>query len=372
MDRDARETHVFPVDDRLERKSLAVQLADRIERAIRLGEWTGRLPGNRTLADQFAVNRKTCVAAMNVLEQRGLIGTAKVGKRRVILPVESPPTTARNSKDRLLILCPTSSPLNWGDESLLQSFRDAWERSRGPAVWERVNFERYRRPAPLLEKLIERHHAAALTLYVPPGTWGAEAAERLPSFQVGGLHGDGLKFSMCSFSITTHIERVTRHLVSLGHRRILIPVGSISGGFRKAFVTGLSKGLATPPGAFAFEDLCPSFPESIPDVWTSYWERAFRSLRPTAVVVTEDVHLLSLYGFCAHHGIRIPDDVSIISTNYERRFEWCQPKPTMLRFPNRKALSHFNTWLAGDLRPIGKHFLEMDFVEGESVGPAPT
>lgn len=360
------------VDKKLERKPLAVQLADRLEDAIRSGQWTSRLPGNRTLASHFTVNRKTCAAAMNLLQQRGLIGAAEVGKRREILPLKNARSTTRKSTGRLLILYPASLSLNRGDEDLLRSFETAWENSFGGVVWTKVDFERYRNPEPVLEKLIERHQADALLLYVPPGTWSEVAAERLPSFQVGGTHGTSLKFSMCSFSINAQMERVTRHLAGLGHRRILLPLDSLMGSasLRRAFTDGLSKGLGAAPEPLTFDDLCPRFPEPHPAVWQSYWERAFDRVRPTAVVITEDVYLLSLYGFCAHHGIRIPENLSIISINYEQKFEWCRPKPAMLRFPNRMALSHFKTWLTGGLRPIGKHFLEMEFLEGESIAPA--
>ncbi|WP_193214575.1 substrate-binding domain-containing protein [Luteolibacter marinus] len=360
------------MDDKVERKSLAVQVADRIEQAIRSGQWGDRLPGNRMLAERYGVNRKTCVAAMELLEQRGLVGGAEVGKCREILPAESRPDSGKASRGRLLILRPASSPLNLEDENLLRSFQEAWEATRGGVAWERVDFERYRNPKVPLEKLIERHNAAALVLYVPLHTWGEVACERLPSFQVGGTHGNSKKFSMCSFAINQGIEAVARHLSQLGHRRILVPIDSISGGFREAFVDGLARGLGEAPEEGTVEDLCPRFPEPVPEVWRSYWEKAFRRIRPTAVVVTEDVHLLSLYGFCAHHGIRIPADVSVISINYERHFEWCQPRPTMLRFPNRKALTYFKEWLSGGLRPIGKHFLEMNLIEGESVGRART
>ncbi|BCX48193.1 hypothetical protein HAHE_21010 [Haloferula helveola] len=358
------------MDDRVERKSLAVQVADRMEAAIRSGQWAGKLPGNRTLAERYGVNRKTCVAAMDVLEQRGLIAPAEVGRCRKVLPLEDGKPGTVTKRQRLLILRPTASPMNLEDENLLRSFHEAWEAARGGVVWERVDYGRYRNPGPVLDRLIERHQAAALVLYVPLHQWGTAAVERLPSFQVGGVHGTSPKFSMCSFAINEGIEAVARYLAGLGHRRILIPVDSISGGFREAFIIGLAKGLGEPPESGTVEDLCPSFPEPVPEVWRTYWEKSFRRVRPTAVVVTEDVHLLSLYGFCADRGIRIPDELSVISTNYESHFEWCQPKPTMLRFPNRKALSHFKEWLSGGLRPIGKHFLKMDIVEGESVAKA--
>lgn len=357
--------------ERIERKSLAAQLADGIEKEIRSGTWSDLLPGNRTLAERFRVSRKTCAVAMKILEQRRLIEPAEVGKRRKIRDGLKREAPADSETARLLILLPSVARINFEDEALLRSMQEIWEGSMGSVVWERVDYARYKKPAILLENLISRHQVAAVVLFIPLSTWGMVAAERLPSFQLGGMHGESSRFSLCLFAITQGIEMVSRYLASLGHRRLLIPIDSINGGFRSAFVDGLAKGLGQAAGSVTIEDMCPSFPEPVPEVWRSYWDKAFRRIRPTAVVVTEDVHLLSLYGYCADRGIRIPHDLSVISANYQENFEWCKPRPTMLKFPNRKAVALFKDWLAGGLHPIGKHFLQMETVEGESVARAP-
>jgi DNA-binding LacI/PurR family transcriptional regulator len=105
----------------------------------------------------------------------------------------------------------------------------------------------------------------------------------------------------------------------------------------------------------------------VPAAWSGYWKKSFSSLRPTAVVLFEDTHVLSLYSYCYTHGIRIPTDLSVISIGYESRFEWCQPRPTMLRYPGNTAVAHFQQWLEGGLKPIGRKFFELEMIEGESV-----
>lgn len=56
----------------IERRSLAVQIADRIGEEIGTGTWTADLPGKRTLAERYGVNAKTCAEALCLLERRDM------------------------------------------------------------------------------------------------------------------------------------------------------------------------------------------------------------------------------------------------------------------------------------------------------------
>lgn len=61
----------------------------------------------------------------------------------------------------------------------------------------------------------------------------------------------------------------------------------------------------------------------------------------------------------------------MLSFSYNKRLEWCLPKPVMMRYPLKKSLAHFKEWIAGGLRPIGVRFLPLDLVEGDSVARVP-
>lgn len=72
-----------------------------------------------------------------------------------------------------------------------------------------------------------------------------------------------------------------------------------------------------------------------------------------------------------HHGLRIPAALSVISMSYNPRLECCLPVPTMMRFPNRKAASHFKKWLAGGMQPTDMHLFPHHMIHGGSVAKAP-
>lgn len=52
------------------------QVADDIAHRINSGEFTGRIPSERYLADEYETSAKTIRTAMTVLRERGLVRTA--------------------------------------------------------------------------------------------------------------------------------------------------------------------------------------------------------------------------------------------------------------------------------------------------------
>ena len=353
--------------DSIERRSIAARLADRVEQEIRSGTWKGKLPGKRTLAERFGVNVKTCTGAMILLEQRGLVGPASAGKERQILAPEVVIEKRDTRGMRLLILHPAAGILSIKDFQLLHNMAGIWERGHGEAIWAQVDFARCKDPGPVLDGLMERHSVDAFLLYVPEAGWGRQAVARRPFYQIGGPYEEEVPISLGAYAIDIEVRRVVKYLRERGHQRILLPSEAMGDRMRQSVVDGLREGSDSKPEFGRWEDYCPLFPESVPEVWTSYWSKAFATLRPTAVVLFEDTHLLSLYGYCYMQGLRIPQDVSVVSIGYETRFEWCRPRPTMMRYPAKAAVAHFQKWLEGGLKPLGRKFFPLEMVEGESV-----
>ncbi|MES2924679.1 MAG: substrate-binding domain-containing protein [Verrucomicrobiota bacterium] len=340
-----------------------------MEKEIRNGIWQGELPGKRTLAERFRVNVKTCTGAMVLLEQRGFVGPASAGKGRQILATSKGKKKVSYARGmRLLILHPTTGVLSTEDFKLLQGMVGVWERNHGEAIWAQVDYTRCKDPGPVLDALIARHAVDAFLFFVPQITWGRLAGMRRPYYQVGGpFHADD-PISLGAFAIDIEVKRVVRYLREKGHRRILLP-SEMHERMRQSIVKGLSEGNDSKPEFGRWEDYCPLFPESVPGVWASYWKKSFATVRPTAVVLFEDTHLLSLYGYCYMEGLQIPKDLSVVSIGYEPRFEWCSPRPTMMRYPVKSAVAHFQQWLEGGLKPIGRKYFPLEMVEGDSVAP---
>ena len=68
-----------------QRQPLPTQAAEIIREMISSGELQDLLPGERTLASQLQIGRDTLRAALNILENKGVISARSHGKRRRIL-----------------------------------------------------------------------------------------------------------------------------------------------------------------------------------------------------------------------------------------------------------------------------------------------
>lgn len=360
--------HLFPMREKIERRSLAVQLSEQLEKEIRTGTWKGVLPGKRTLAERYGVNVKTCATAMDLLARRDVIGPAVVGRGRLILPNTGfRRIDQKRGEKRLLVLHQAGGAVNVADYHLLQSMSELWDRSCGRTAWATVDFPRCKSPGPRLDALVKRHSADALLLLTPGTGWHREAEGRLPSYLCGGPYEESLPISLSAYKIPVEVRKIVRHLRQRGHSRIIFPTEGLSGKSWRAIVDAMHEKNSAKPEVGTPEDYCPRFPTNVPEAWDSYWKTTLARLGPTAVIVQDDAHLLSLYGYCAVHGLQIPRDLSVISTNYEPRFEWLRPKPVMMRFPAKAALAHFQYWTDGGLRHTGTKFFTLEMVDGDSV-----
>jgi DNA-binding transcriptional MocR family regulator len=63
------------------------QLADHLREGISRGRWTGTMPGRDRLAHEMEINPKTVEAALNLLENEGLLASqGPVRRRKIVLP----------------------------------------------------------------------------------------------------------------------------------------------------------------------------------------------------------------------------------------------------------------------------------------------
>lgn len=355
---------------KIERRSVAAQIATQIEVAISQGKWAGELPGKRTLAQEFGVNVKTCAVAISILESRGVIGPAYTGRSRSILqskrshPFHAAAGSGHLQNRRLLLLHPSSSTLSSEDSSLLHTFDKLWQHDGGEVTWSAVDYERHKNPGGILRKLQQRHSAHAMLLYAPSLPWGKAVSSLVPFYQIGGPYDTELPISLGAFSIDDEISKTVNYLRGQGHRRILIPNVFSSERMRKSLLEGLKTDESP---IIKWEEFCPTFPENNPDAWMQCWRNAFTKLRPTAVIVLEIKHLLSLYGFCFLNGIRIPSEISVVCMSYDSSLIWSKPRPTMMRYQLNAASAHFKQWLASGLKPIGRKFFALERIDGDSV-----
>ncbi|MCP5537365.1 MAG: substrate-binding domain-containing protein [Akkermansiaceae bacterium] len=348
----------------INRNYLPVQVAERMHQEILAGAWSGRLPGRRVLAKRYQVSEKTCAAAISILAKQGVLTSGGHGKPWQIKPSWKPATTTIRGKN-LLILYNTSSPPTHEDDSLLHSIETAWQGAAGHPLRKGVDFDYYKHPASYLKEMIHRDAADALFLLSPPIQWAKAAHQMLPVFQISGTLCSDTPTSYFPYSTEVEIARLTRYLAGLGHRKILIP-------WREEIVLpfimkGLHQGFE---GQFTEKQLapyCPLVTGDTPEAWTRFWHQSMSTLEPSAIIVFDDRHLVSLYSFCSRAGIQIPTHLSVILVTYNPLSEWFRPMPTMACFPNNTVLDHFERWMSNGYQACGVHYLPLDRIDGGSV-----
>lgn len=360
------------VSNGIERRSLAVQIADRIGEEIRAGTWTADLPGKRTLAERYGVNAKTCAEALCLLERRGLVGPSHAGRGRRIPDSARLVGASTAGKHRLglLVIHQSGTTLNHEEIQLLQRVGEAWAKVHGDVAWAGVDYARCKNPGSVLDTLIKRHTPGALLLHMPWKGWVREAAARLPHYQLGGPFDEVDLTSHGASSLGHEVKRLVIWLQSLGHRRMLFPTYGWDRAIWLTLIDRLKPMGLDKPETETWDDWCPQFAERIPEVCEGYWQKAFARVRPTAVVIFDDALLVSLYSYCSYRHWKIPDDLTVVLANYNELFEWLRPRPTMIRYPVKAAVSHFRQWMDGGLKPVGSKNFELDLIHGMSVGPA--
>ena len=123
-----------------------------------------------------------------------------------------------------------------------------------------------------------------------------------------------------------HVMRETlRQLIRLGHRSLALPVLARSPAFSKRIrrvvdevvaETGVKVSLHTPAAA-------PFEPVGLRTCLQRLWMRQ----PPTALILVSRYEYLAAYGFVTQRGLRVPEDVSLVSLVDDEMAPWISPEP---------------------------------------------
>jgi len=353
-------------DKSLNRQSLPVRLANQLEEDIEDGVWSGFLPGYRTLCSRYQVSGRTGKSALQILEDRGIIQPTQPGKKRKIRK-----QTHRSSRTQhLLTITDSMLPLDNLDEQLLHDIADFWLRRAQRSNASRVSGDlgRYRHPEKILKQWITQHAATHILFYAPPSAWVQAVIQLgLPCYYLGGSLSSGdLDKHLnpgSSQRLETSLVQLISRLKELGHKDLLIHYDydreRLQAALYETFEGELSKKEC--------EEAIPVFPELSPDTWQKNWHREFSKRKSTIVVVSHHFALQSLYVYCARNHIQLGKDLSLVSFHFEEIFNWYDPRPTYLKYPYDKSLQDFKQWVRGGCLNRAHTFLEMKWVEGDTL-----
>jgi len=352
-------------------KSKHTQVVETLRGLLLSGEWESLLPGYRALEQRLEVSRPTIEKALADLTTEGMLAQAEVGKSRRILVAPSARNLRAVSRTLLILGSVPVAELAWG----LRHFMDlmlAGMRDEGWRVsYENFVFQQFDNPDEPLDHLVKSHRPDRVLIFGPTkavALWFQ--ARQIPFFCLGGAvlsikHiVDG-----CGTTASHLAELGARHLIEHGHSRILYPIAPIHRRVKKVL---LDEALAWGTGLDREEidRLMPIRQSTEPKMTHANWRKWLAKLAPSAVLVQYHRELLSVIGLCNKAGIRIPEDLSVISLTWEPSVRWMSPEVTAVEHPIDSCVEWATRWLnhpAGER--LGWQMLEGRLLAGNTVAP---
>lgn len=344
--------------------SAVEQLTEHLRMELSDGTWSSTMPGGDRLAKALGVRRSTVEGALQQLEQDGWLMNQGRRRRRLIkLPESSKHTSLRVA---MLLFEPSDTGLE-----VIGQTRYLLEQAGHVLVDVSKTLCEMRMDVARVAQLVEQTKADAWVIAAGSKEvleWFAQRRE--PAFAMFGRR-QRVDIASVGPDTTPTIREVVRRLVELGHQRVVmfsrrerrLPEPAQ---FERAFLEELEAcGCLT--GAYNLPDW-----EGTKDGFQAALKSLFHLTPPTALIIHEAPHFIAALQFLARKGIRIPHDVSLICTDPDQSFSWCEPEMAHISWDVGKAARRVVRWARNvnrgkpDKRQTN---IRAEFIEGGTVGP---
>ena len=351
--------------------SLVQYTTDAVRSAIRQGEWTDRLPGERQLCERLQISRPTLRRALEMLEREGLIRNEQ-GKRRQIVGGH-----AGKSASSKKVVFLSSHPLQelepfaiFEMEALRRRLIDAGYRLDFMAS---TSFAR-RKPELHLVELVAQARASVWVLYRAPRTVQAWFhSQEIPAVIMGSSY-PGIELPSVDVDFHATCRHATNLLLTRKHRpdriALLVPEGDLAGveetkiGFLEAVGQENVKGI--------------SVHEEGTDAVCRVVDRLCRDpqRRPTGIIVQRPIYAHTVIGqLLAKHHLIIPDDISVVALDDGPSLQFAVPAITRYtkgseQYARRLHKATINALQGAASKTSQVRFMP-EWIKGETLGPAP-
>ena len=348
-----------------QRLSTVDQFTAHLRAGLLSGHWSGTIPGEHRLAEEFSINRQTVKSAIQRLEKEGLLKGQGVGRRRkIVLPEGHAPPALR-----VAILF-----YEKGDEAhdLLIRFQNKLKAAGHTVVHAPKNLTDLGENTRRLARMIKDTGADAWVVCA-----GSEEVlqcfvqRQVPVFALYGGFGR-LRIASTAPNQVPAIRAATRRLIALGHRRIVMLESQSD--------------LSNPsPDDVAFLDELAAHGIETGDYNLPGWEGGFDGLYrcleslfvrtpPTAIFVYSAAEYFATLQFLAHRGLRVPQDVSLVCCDVAPYFRRYQPTISHVRWNDQLMVNRIARWaknISHGKEDTRQTRIDAEFVEGGTVGVAP-
>jgi DNA-binding LacI/PurR family transcriptional regulator len=349
------------------RLSLVQQTVTVLQQGIRTGLWTGHLPAERDLAQALQVGRKTLRAALKELETEDLVEVSVRSRRRILKPSSKRPRLAQRHTVGLLMSTPFQS-LHTRRMILLHSLRESLTRAGFQSELHVSPRCFSAHPARALEELIASHPGTVWLIFgsrEPMQRWFIE--NKVPCLIIGSCRA-GMPLPSLDVDHRAACRHAGALLLRKGHRSLALalPLDAFDGdadselGLRDSLQAspGLPLHLLRHDGSNAH--LC------------RLLDAALASAQPpTAIIVARAIHAFTVTMHLLRRGLRIPQDIAVISRDDDPFFAATVPAVTRYSisipdYVRRVSTAARQLAETGTLPPKTTRLVP-DFVSGETA-----
>lgn len=345
--------------------SAVEQVAVHLRNELIRGQWSGVLPGVDRLAVELGVSRKTVEAALRQLEGEGLLVRQGQGRKRSIELSDGLP------RPGLRVAVLLSEVADQRLDYMVEAMHELVEAGHTASYAS----------SSMVDLGMDLKRIARLVGGTPADAWvvGGGSYEMLkwfcgratPVFAVFGRRGE-LPIAGVGPDKRPAMAAAARALMRLGHRRIVLlarPRRRLPkpGASEQTFLDELAAhGLPTGPYNL------PDWEESIQGYYARL-DSLFRVTPPTALIIQEAPFYVAALQFCASRGLRVPQDVSLICTDADVNFRFCQPPVSHIRWDSGPVVRRILRWadhVSHGKVDLQQTLIQAEFVPGGTIGPA--
>jgi DNA-binding LacI/PurR family transcriptional regulator len=319
----------------------AEQVGEHLRAELCRGAWGGQMPGGSRLAAELGVGRDTVEAALQILERDKLLVPQGAGRRRRI---ELPKGMAKHPLRVAILRHDERFTDNLQSSTVLTEITHALQSAGHVVVYSKKSqVELKHHITRLIHQLTETQADA----------WVVEAGSRpllewcstqaTPCLALCGRTGD-LPLARVGPDTLSAYGTATRHLLALGHRRIVLILNSAHrkptpGKTARVFLETLSAH-GVPTGDYNLPDW-----DDTPEGFSRLLESLFKSTPPTALIIDELPHFFAALAFFLRRGIQVPGQVSVVSSDNDAMLDWNPPGFARMHWDNRLIVRRVLRWV---------------------------
>jgi DNA-binding LacI/PurR family transcriptional regulator len=349
-----------------QRLTLVHQVEGILRDGIRGGQWTSFLPGEMELCQRLHVSRTTLRAALATLTREKWLRSARGQTRQIVK--RSAPRAEAGGSGRILLLTGVPVDLLGGTPMfLLDELRQELAQAGFDPAVSAGRIWLAQRPEPALERLMRSCNPVACVLFsVTAAIQHWFMVRGLPCLVVGSCH-PGVTLPNVEVDFQALGQHAAQQMISRGHRRIAVVVPAL----------GMAGELKMVSGVLAVTNEVDGVAVRVvehdgsPAMLRRRIEGLLQSKPPTALLVAGAPYVVTVMTVLGRAGIRVPEEMSVISRDHEPYLDYLVPEPTRYRVPpvqfSRRLLRAMLALAQGGSVPLRSRLILPQFTLGRTL-----